>query len=217
MARTITVKGVGTALVKPDQVELRLTLEAKDRNYDKAMEMAAEQIAAIKAAVENAGFEKDCLKTTNFHVNTVYDRVRDKNQNYITVFGGYECSHTLKLVFDFDSSRLSGALSAVAQSGVNPEIQISFTVKNPEAVNALILQDAAANARQKAEILCAASGVKLGKLLTIDYNWAEVNFVSRTTYNYGDCMVKAAAPSAVEIDPDDIKASDSAAFVWEIE
>lgn len=217
MARTITVKGVGTASVKPDQVEIRLSLNAKNRNYDKAMEQAAEQIAAIKSALETAGFAKDCLKTTNFHVSTVYDRVRDKNQNYITVFDGYECSHTLKLVFDFVSSRLSGALSAVAQSGVNPEIQISFTVKNPEGVNALILQDAAANARQKAEILCAASGVKLGKLLTIDYNWAEVDFVSRTTYNYGDCMVKAAAPSAVEIDPDDIKASDSAAFVWEIE
>lgn len=216
MERIITVKGVGTAYVKPDQVEIRLSLAARNMDYDKAMALAAEQIARIKAAVEEAGFGKDCLKTTAFHVNTLYNRIQDENRNYTTVFDGYECSHTLKLVFDFDSARLSRGLNALAQSGVNPEIQISFTVKDPEAVNAQILQAAAVNARQKAEILCAASGVKLGKLVTIDYNWTEVNFVSPTTYTVGRCLADTASCD-MDMDPDLIRASDSAAFVWEIE
>jgi len=147
----------------------------------------------------------------------VYNNVRDKYQNYTCVFEDYKCCHTLKLTFDFDSFTLSCALHAIAKSRVNPEIRIRFTVKDPDAVNALILQDAATNARQKAEILCHASGATLGNLVTINYNWNEVSFVSSTVYDYdSDCITVGAAPSNIEINPENIKASDSAAFTWEI-
>lgn len=149
MARTITVKGVGKATVKPDQVEIRLTLTTKDKVYDKSMSMAAQQIENIKRAFEKAGFGEGSLKTTNFDIRAVYDSVRDRDRNYISVFDGYECTHNLKLVFDFDTACLSSALGAVAKSRVNPKINIDFTVKNPAAVNEMILQDAAANAKRK--------------------------------------------------------------------
>ena len=83
MARTITVKGVGKATVKPDQVVIRMSFEAKDKNYDQAMALAAEQVADLKRAFIDAGFEKDALKTTDFNIRTDYDRVKDRNQNYI--------------------------------------------------------------------------------------------------------------------------------------
>ena len=77
MARTITVKGVGKATVKPDQVVIRMSFEAKDKNYDQAMTLAAQQVADLKKAFANAGFEKDVLKTTDFDIRTDYDRVKD--------------------------------------------------------------------------------------------------------------------------------------------
>lgn len=219
MARTITVKGIGSASVKPDQIEIHLSLSAKDKQYDKAMELASEQISRLYRAVEKAGLEKDNLKTTHFDVTTDYDRVRDKYGNYHEVFNGYECSHDLKLTFDFNTTTLSNALNAITNSRINPKIKIKFTIKNPSAVSELILQDATENARRKAEILCRASGVSLGKLLLIDYNWGEVTFVSPTRYDYDDCMIAAPAGhfSGVEIEPENIKASDTATFVWEIE
>lgn len=217
MAKTITVKGVGKATVKPDQVEIRLTLSTKDKVYEKSMSIAAEQIDSLKTAFEKAGFGEGSLKTTNFDIRTVYDSVRDRDRNYISVFSGYECTHNLKLVFDFDTKRLSAALGAIADSRVNPKINIDFTVKNPAAVNELILQDAAANARRKAEVLCAASGVKLGELVCIDYNWGEITYVSQAKYAMEDCIMSAAAsPCDIDIDPDDIDAGDTATFVWEI-
>ena len=217
MAKTITVKGVGKATVKPDQVEIRLTLSTKDKVYEKSMSIAAEQIDSLKTAFEKAGFGEGSLKTTNFDIRTVYDSVRDRDRNYVSVFSGYECTHNLKLVFDFDTKRLSAALGAIADSRVNPKINIDFTVKNPAAVNELILQDAAANARRKAEVLCAASGVKLGDLICIDYNWGEITYISQAKYAMEDCiMAAAAAPCDIDIDPDDIDAGDTATFVWEI-
>lgn len=203
------------AAVKPDQVVIRMSLEANDKNYDRAMALAAEQIADLKQAFANAGFEGDALKTTDFDIQTDYDRIKDKNQNYISVFAGYACTHSTKLTFRWKPERLSAALGAIAESMVNPTIHIAFTVKNPSAVNELILQDATQNARRKAEILCAAAGVKLGRLLDIHYNWSEVEFHAQTKYNAADCL--ALSPSGIEINPDDIHAGDTATFVWEIE
>lgn len=216
MARTITVKGVGKAMVKPDQVVIRMNFEAKDKSYDQAMALAAQQVAVLKQAFTNAGFGKDALKTTDFNISTDYDRVKDKNQNYISVFAGYECSHSAKVVFDWKAELLAAALGAIAESTINPTIGIDFTVKNPAAVNEMILQDATQNARSKAETLCTAAGVKLGQLLDINYNWSEIELYAQTKYSVEDCLPVSCAPCDIEIDPDDIQAGDTATFVWEI-
>lgn len=70
----------------------------------------------------------------------------------------------------------------------------------------------------KAEILTKASGVTLGELVSIDYNWGELHLYSPTRYEMeADCLMKvSAAPTAMDIEPDDIDVSDSVTFVWEI-
>lgn len=47
MARTITVKGIGKASAKPDYVVFSMTLESKHKDYDKAMDMAADHIQQL--------------------------------------------------------------------------------------------------------------------------------------------------------------------------
>ena len=65
MARTITVKGIGKASAKPDYVVLSMTLEAKNKDYQSAMDMAAEQIQHINDTLTEIGFEKGSVKTTS--------------------------------------------------------------------------------------------------------------------------------------------------------
>lgn len=114
--------------------------------------------------------------------------------------------------------RLSETLSAVSECSSHPQLSISFTVKDTTAINEEMLRSAAANARKKAEILCEASGVKMGALIAIDYNWAELNFHSRTQYMLREGTRDfGMTDSAIDIEPDDIDVSDTATFVWEIE
>ena len=73
------------------------------------------------------------------------------------------------------------------------------------------------NAKTKAEILCKASGNELGQLLSIDYNWGELNVTSKTRYSMGDSIRPSLAKSVtVDIEPDDINVSDTVTFTWEI-
>lgn len=216
MARTITVKGIGKATAKPDFVVLTMSLEASDMDYDKAMQKAAEQIQQLNDTLVGIGFEKGSVKTINFNVRTDYDRVKDRNGDYRSVFNGYEVTHNLKLSFDFDMGRLSQALSAIASCLAHPQLSVAFTVKDATAINEEMLRSATVNARRKAEILCEASGVTLGDLIAIDYNWGELDIYSHTRYDCCEDAMIMAAPASIDIDPEDIDVSDTATFVWEI-
>lgn len=218
MTRTITIKGVGKLSLKPDQVVVSLTLNATDKNYDKTMDTAAKHLEQLRGALVGIGFTKDDLKTTNFNVNTEYESERDKNGNYKRIFIGYSVTHQLKLEFDFDSQRLSQTLGAIAGCIAEPELNVQFTVKDKKSVDAALLENACVNAKAKAGILAKASGVTLGDLISIDYNWGELHLFSQTQYDMEDnCMrMASAAPTSIEIKPDDIDISDSVTFVWEI-
>ena len=214
--RTITVKGIGAVSVKPDLIVLRLSMVTEEYEYDAAMKAAAEKIDFLNKALEAAGFEKKSAKTADFRVRADYDRLNDGKGNYTSVFMGYKCRHELKIEFDFDTKRLAKALSEISKCIAKPEISIDFTVKDSSAVSGELLKAAAKNAREKAEILCAASGAKLGELLSIDYNWGELHLYSATDYDVEDkCMMLSAADD-MDIEPEEIKARDTATFAWEI-
>lgn len=214
MPRTVTVKGVGTASVKPDYIEITLNIISKESEYGEAVNSANVGIAALQRAIGSVGFAKEELKTLSFKVNTNYENEEDDKGRYRRVFRGYVCSYRLKLGFDMDTELLSRTIGAIAECGADAELSIGFTVKNPERVSEELLRSAAENARAKAEILCAASGAKLGELLSIDYNWSDINIHSASVYaGIGERERGITTPC---FEPEDIKAQDTATFVWTI-
>lgn len=218
MSKTITVKGIGKVSAVPDYVVITMSLEAHENDYEETLELAAKKIEYLNASLVEIGFEKKTVKTTSFNVRTDYERVKDRNGNYKSVFNGYVCSHRLKVEFDFDTKRLAQTLYAISKCLAQPELSIAFTVKDASAVNKELLRSATINAKEKAQILCDASGVELGELLSIDYNWGEMNIVSHTEYMLEEkCMAMPVGGLAdIDIEPDDIDVSDTATFVWEI-
>ncbi|MDE7362023.1 MAG: SIMPL domain-containing protein [Oscillospiraceae bacterium] len=214
MDRTITVRGVGTVSVKPDFIAITLNIVSKDMEYSKSVENANARIGLLQKAVVSSGFVKEELKTLSFNVSTNYEGETDEHGRYRNVFAGYVCRYTLKLSFDMDARKLAETLTAISESGANAEFSIKFTVKEPERVSAELLRSAAENARQKAEVLCEASGAKLGTLVKIDYDWTDINVFSPSTYKME--MERGVAAGVPEFEPEDIKSSDSAAFIWEI-
>lgn len=216
MNRTITVRGTGNVSLKPDQTIVSLTLKSLDKDYEKSAQKAAQLLEALRRALAEAGFGENELKTESFSIWAEHEGRPDKNGVYRNVFKGYACSHSMKLEFDFDTERLAAALRAIAGSVADPELNISFAVKDRAAAEEALLRSAAANAGKKAAILADASGVQLGELLCIDYSWGEKPMLSETS-----CRIEAKAMAArrdmnLDMAPADIRLSDSASFVWEI-
>lgn len=215
--RRIHIRGIGTAVQTPDLVALSLTLSAQHNEYAAAMKIGSQQVEMLREAIVDAGFKAEDLKTTNFNVHTVYEseEYRDGNsKRNRQVFAGFECRHDLKLSFDFDNDKLNRALDTIAANLAQPKISIAFAVKDTAALNDAILKSAAQDARRKAEILCAASGVKLGRLLDINYSWDDSR-AQDTTIVYGECA--SVDRNSFDLQPEDLTASDSVDFLWEIE
>lgn len=119
--------------------------------------------------------------------------VRNSKGTYQRVFVGYNCSYNTRLSFDFDRDMLERTLNAIAESKAEPELSIRFTVRDDSAVKSALLEAAAENAREKAQILCRASGVELGRLLTVNYDWSEIDLISPTGYAIERASLKRSA------------------------
>lgn len=214
--RTITVKGVGTVSTPPDLIVISLNITEMAVEYTDSINGANERIEKLKTALVNIGFDKDDLKTYSFNAHTNYENYRNEDGTYKQRFSNYECNYALKLSLDFDNKRLSETLEAIANSGANAGQSIAFTVKEPEKVSAQLLRSATENAREKAEVLCAASGVTLGELVSIDYNWKDISLYSVSHYERERGISAVPLAAAPDFTPDDIKSSDTATFIWEI-
>jgi uncharacterized protein YggE len=80
----------------------------------------------------------------------------------------------------------------------------------------LLLDEAVKDARKKATIMANAAGVKLGNILSINFNWSEIHFNSKLTYSDYSDRSMLLEESNVPDNPDDIRASDTVSVVWEI-
>lgn len=217
MKKTITVKGVGRASTRPDTVVLSLQLESRSMQYDRAMDAAADKIEALTRTLVGVGFARQAVKTADFDVGTEYDRVSDGKGEYRRVFRGYRVRQELRVEFPLEMETLSRALSALAGCSSRPEFSIRFIVKDTAPVYEEMLRSAAENARAKAEVLCQAAGVRLGNLVTIDYNWGELDVCSHTRFNLEeDCLAAAPMSRAIDLEPEEIQTSDTVTFLWEI-
>lgn len=216
MGRMITVKGIGKVSQRPDYVEITMMLQTSDKDYEKTIETASMKLEEVNEKVREAGFDKTALKTTEFTINTSYDEVQDSNRHYRNVFKGYICQQALKISFDFDRQVLSKTLSMFSKLASHPKIDVEFTVRDSTAVSEKLLQDAAANAKRKAEILTKASGATLGKLLSIDYDWGEISVFSDTEYSFMHESGIHTDMNMPDICPDDIHVKDTATFIWEL-
>ena len=218
MKRTIRVTGKGNLKVQPDQIRILISLEDTFALYEEAVRESAKQTEEVKAVLCGAGLEKKSVKTLDFGVRPKYE-----NYQYNDVWKkrliGYTFSHEMKVEFDRDQELLGKVLEKLASCPRHPEFDIEYTIKDEEEAKSKLLEKAVKDSKRKAEILCGASDVRLGELVTIDYSWGEMRFLSETSNNIccrgaDDRMM---ALGAVDIEPDDIDISDTVTVVWEIE
>ena len=218
--RTITVSGTGEVFVKPDRIQLSMSLEAMNPDYEAVMQEMNGKLAALQKACVQCRFKKDELKTESLQIRTEYEGVRDEHGDYRQEFKGYAGSQSLSLEMPLDMARLAKVLAAVGKTGAKPVLSIRFTAVDTEDARKALLKQMADNARRKAEGLAEASGVKVGDLVSIDTQWQNYHLVSETSYDLAEESAVArpmlAMGKMAQATPKDIRVSDTARFVWEL-
>lgn len=216
--RTIRVTGRGRIKVRPDMTRITISLEHTCPDYGEALQRSSRDTEHLKEALSAFGFKRDDLKTLNFSVDAEYESYKDKGA-YKQRLVGYRYCHVLKLEFESDNDRLGKVLYALAHCAVQPEFRISYTVSDPEAAKNALLSKAVSDAKDKAAVLTDAAGVILKDIQSIDYSWGEIDFEVRPMNRAileEPSMEMGDSSYAMDIEPDDIEATDTVTVLWEI-
>lgn len=221
MERTIKVSGKGKISVKPDTIRLIITQTNVENSYEGAIMESADKKGNLNSSLKRLGFDDAVLKTLFFNIDTEYESYQAKDKSWKRCLVGYRYTHKMKLEFLSDNEMLGRVLLAVAHCPGQPEFTIQYTISNPEAAKNELLAKAVEDSKAKAEVLSKAAGVSLKDIITIDYSWGEIDFVTRPVNELmlrECCAVPTECDERIDLDieADDIDVTDTVTVVWEI-
>lgn len=160
---TLSVTGTGSTRLAPDLALVTLGVQTRGPDVGEAVDENNRRVMEVMAALREMGVAETDIATANFSVSTqqLYDE-----RGQLTGEVQYWVDNIISLrVRQLDM--LGQLLQAALSRGANTVQSVAFTVENPkdelDAARLLALQDA----RDQAEQLAQAAGVKLGEVLTV--------------------------------------------------
>lgn len=208
-SRVLLVEGKGKLRTEPDQAIVYCSFSVFDPSYRNANTELNRLVSLLREQVEALGFKRSDLKTRSFHVQRETAR---QPQEYHPRFVGFKAVTSLELHLPLDRELVNRVVEAFEQSGANPEVEVAFSVLDPQRLRNRLLAAAVENARAKAESMAEAAGVKLGPILEIRHTNGEGGSVPAVT---GSSPVPTSM--APQSDSGEFFAQDSVLVSWEIE
>lgn len=212
--KIIRVMGTGNVKVAPDTTRLTFEVDSLHDTYESAYNEASMGNEEMKSFLESLEIGKDSLKTTNFSITkeTEWNRKEDKR-----VFVGFKLSQSLYLDLPIDSVLISRVIATLGDAWPELEVNILFIKKNAHDAKLQILESAVKDAREKAEVIAATLGHKLGGFVSADYSKRSVDINFRTEENLRLRCEDCTEEKGIDFTPDDIEAGDTIETVWYLE
>jgi hypothetical protein len=160
--RTIRVEGMGEVKVAPDEAFIDLGVETQAPTAKAASEENARKMEKIIAALVGAGIARKEIQTRNFAVYP--EHTPPTRPDETPKVKGYRVSNTVE-VHVRELARLGALLDTALATGANRVESVRFGLSKPETVQGEALRNAVERARQSAQVLATALGVKLGQVL----------------------------------------------------
>jgi uncharacterized protein len=165
MKPTISITGEGRVEVAPDMATVTLGVTSEGDTARAALDANNAAIAAVIDRLKAAGIEGRDAQTSGLSLGPRYDYSRT-NPDGSQQINGYVASN-LVTVRVRALGQVGGVLDAAVTDGANTLNGLSFGLADATEPTDAARGEAVADARRKAELLTAAAGVKLGRILSI--------------------------------------------------
>ncbi|OIO46316.1 hypothetical protein COU05_00440 [bacterium (Candidatus Gribaldobacteria) CG10_big_fil_rev_8_21_14_0_10_37_21] len=159
--REISVFAEGKATIVPDVALIRAGVTTEGKDIEIIVNENNTKMNAIIEMIKSLGVEAKDIQTTNYSLTQRYDYLETGRY-----FRGYTLNQEIAIkVRDF--TKVGDVLEVSVSKGGNLIGSLQFTVDDMDKVKALALEDAITNAKQKAQSIAKASGLKLKKIINI--------------------------------------------------
>jgi len=198
---SVRVTGDARVTARPDRVQIDIGVTTRAAQSQEAASQNAREVDAVLAAVRKATGPAADLKTISYSLNPTYQYHPKGEEPTIT---GYSAVNVVQVTLD-DLAKIGTVIDSATQAGANHVQGIQFTLRDQDAVRAEALRQAATRARAEAEVLAAALGLKVVRVLAVEENSPRVMPV-RAYLGGQRTMATAAAPTPVEAGTLDVTA-----------
>jgi uncharacterized protein len=198
---SIRVTGDARVTAKPDRVQIDLGVTTHAHDSQTAAADNARAVQAVLDAVKKAVGTAAVLKTVSYSLNPNYD-YHGSGEPTIT---GYSAANVVQVTLD-DLARIGSVIDAATQAGANHVQGIAFTLRDSDAVRAEALRQAAQSARAQADVLAAALGLKVIRILSVEEQSPHVTTLYSRPMARAQAMSASAVPTPVETGTLDVSA-----------
>ncbi len=210
-SRSIHVTGSGLVTGEPDIATLNLGVSVEKKTVAEAREAAAVAMTAVIASLKANGIAENDIQTQNFSIYPRYDYTENGR-----VLRGYSVNNTVSAkVRELES--LSDIIDDAAEAGGDTVVvnNIQFMIEDPTPLQTQARALAVKNAEAKAQTLAEASGVALGKPITI----SETSRTASPPIAYAEeaAFADDSARSATPIEAGELTVTVNITVVYEIE
>lgn len=202
--RPATIQVTGRAKVSqiPDRVYIDIGVTTQAAKSEAAAARNASRLSAVVAALKRAAGPGAQLTTTEYSIAPNYNYPRDGGTPTIV---GYTVSNVVRIRLD-DLHKIGAVIDAATQAGSNDVRDISFALRDERAPRNEALREAALDARQDAEVLAGALGVRIVRVLSVSEASPAVGPILPQTRQF-TARVAAAPATPVEAGTIDINAT----------
>jgi uncharacterized protein YggE len=160
---SIRVTGDAKVTAQPDRVQIDVGVTTRAAQSQEAASQNARQVEAVLAAVRKAT-PAAVVKTISYSLNPTYQYHSNGEEPTIT---GYSAVNVVQVTLD-DLAKIGTVIDSATLAGANHVQGIQFTLRDQDAVRAEALRQAASRARAEADLLAAALGLKVVRVLSVE-------------------------------------------------
>ncbi len=195
---TVSATGNAEVRVRPDVAVVTLGVTTQAENLSDAITQNNRTMTAVVAAIKRAGLADRDIQTANLSVYPLYRNRPSPTGEGEQELIGYRVSNTVTARMT-DMAKVGPVIDAATAAGANQVQGISFSLQEDASVRMQALADAAKEAQAKARAMAEALDQRLGPILSINEQGAEV----RPMYAEAGVMLARAAPG-VPVSPGEV-------------
>ncbi|MDD3937981.1 SIMPL domain-containing protein [Rhodoferax sp.] len=201
----ITVKSFGNASAMPDGINIALSVASQMKDYPQTIDGLNTKVSAINAALTRAGCAEPAV-TKAYRVSEVWS---DKYDAAKRQFQGYKATQKLGVTIPVNNVLLGRVFEELSSSDSQPDIGITFVVRDHDALEKDARVNAVIKAKEAATDLADASGLRLMAVKSIDFTGSSCSYEADLSHLY-----QADRASTPEVTPDVISQEESVLMVW---
>ena len=164
---SLEANGEGIEYAVPDIAIVTIGVTTRGETASAALTQNSTDLAKVIATVTGEGVAEKDIGTSGFSIYPVYEQLPDRPApGQLPKIVGYQVQNEVRVTIR-DIAKSGGILDRVVTAGANQVNGISFDCADRKTPADAALKGAIADAKRKAEIMAAAAGVKLVRILSV--------------------------------------------------